>query len=69
MRADLCDAEAARCYAAELAALPLRLRWLPHVAPFAESWTQLGAGPAEAVETAAEALRRLHAALMSEGGA
>jgi ATP-dependent Lhr-like helicase len=69
VRADLCDAEAARCYAAELAALPLRLRWLPHVAPFAESWTQLGAGPAEAVETAAEALRRLHAALMSEGGA
>jgi ATP-dependent Lhr-like helicase len=69
VRADLCDADAARSYAAELAALPLRLRWLPHVSPFVESWTQLDGGPAEAVETAAEALQRLHAALMSEGGA
>jgi ATP-dependent Lhr-like helicase len=69
VRAGLCDAHAARSYAAELAALPLRLRWLPHLSPFVESWTQLDGGPAEAVETAAEALQRLHAALMSEGGA
>jgi ATP-dependent Lhr-like helicase len=69
VRAELCDAEAARAYAAELAALPLRLRWLPHASPFVESWTQLDGGPAESVETAAEALRRLHGALLSEGGA
>ncbi|HZY84788.1 MAG TPA: DEAD/DEAH box helicase [Gemmataceae bacterium] len=69
VRADLCDADAARSYAAEVAALPLRLRWLPHVSPFVESWTQLGRGPAETVETAAEALQRLHAALMREGEA
>src|SRR5581483_10824006 len=50
-------------YAAEVAALPLRLRWLPHVSPFVESWTQLDGGPAEAVETAADALQRLRAAL------
>ncbi len=66
----LCDAAAARAYAAEVATLPLRCRWLPAPSPFAESWTQAAAGAAESAESAAEALQRLHAALMArEGGA
>jgi ATP-dependent Lhr-like helicase len=65
--AELCDLDAASAFIAQLRSQPLRCRWLPRVSPFAESWTQADAGPAEAVETPGEALQRLHAALM--GGA
>jgi ATP-dependent Lhr-like helicase len=65
MREELCDAAAARAYAAEVAALPLRCRWLPAPSPFAESWTQTASGAAESAEAPADALRRLHAALMA----
>jgi ATP-dependent helicase Lhr and Lhr-like helicase len=58
-----CDAAAAGRYARELQHLPLRCRRLTYPSPFAESWTQMGAGPAERVETPAEALLRLHASL------
>jgi ATP-dependent Lhr-like helicase len=63
VREECCDGEAARAFLEELPRKTLRCRWLPCVSPFAESWTQLAAGPAEAVESPAEALQRLHAAL------
>jgi hypothetical protein len=66
--AELCDAAAARAYVQELCRLPLRCRWLAHPSPFAENWTQPDQGPAEAAETPAEALRRLHQALLREEG-
>jgi ATP-dependent Lhr-like helicase len=59
-----CDAAAASRYVRELDHRPLRCRFLSYPSPFVESWTQLAAGPAERVETPAEALRRLHAALL-----
>jgi ATP-dependent Lhr-like helicase len=65
---NLCDAAAARDYAAELGALPLRCRWLPAPSPFAENWSQAAASAAESAETPAEALRRLHAALTAPAG-
>jgi ATP-dependent Lhr-like helicase len=65
VRSDLCDAPTARHYLEELARQPLRCRSLPHPSPFVESWTQMASGPAETVETAAEALRRLHASLFT----
>jgi Lhr-like helicase len=68
VREDLCDAAAARAYAAELTGLPLRCRWLPAPSPFAENWTQSAAGAAESAETPAEALQRLHKALMARAG-
>jgi ATP-dependent Lhr-like helicase len=58
-----CDGAAASRYVRELEHLPLRCRYLSHPSPFVESWTQLTAGAAERVETPAEALLRLHAAL------
>jgi Lhr-like helicase len=64
LRADLCDAEAARRYVEDLALLPIRCRRLSMPSPFVEGWTQTAEGAADPVETAAEALRRLHAALM-----
>jgi ATP-dependent Lhr-like helicase len=67
VRAELCDAAAARAYAEDLAARPLRCRWLPHPSPFAEGWTQSDAGAAESAETPAEALRRLHESLTGRG--
>jgi ATP-dependent Lhr-like helicase len=63
VRADLCDAGAARRFAEDLPRRAVRCRWLPQPSPFAEAWTQPDAGASEAVETAAEALQRLHAAL------
>jgi ATP-dependent Lhr-like helicase len=65
---NLCDAAAARDYAAELAALPLRCRWLPAPSPFAENWSQAAPGAAGSAETPAEALRRLHADLTARPG-
>jgi ATP-dependent Lhr-like helicase len=65
VREGLCDAAAARDYAAGLVRLPLRCRWLPAPSPFAEGWTQAAAGAAESAESPAEALQRLHAALMA----
>jgi Lhr-like helicase len=67
VRSDLCDAGAALRFAEELPRRAVRCRWLPRPSPFAEAWTQPDAGAAETVETAAEALQRLHAALT--GGA
>jgi hypothetical protein len=64
VRRDVCDGPAARAFAEELPRQALRCRRLPHVSPFVEAWGPVAAGPAEAVETPDEALRRLHAALM-----
>ncbi len=64
VRRDVCDGQAAGCFAAELPRWALRCRRLAHVSPFVEAWGPVDAGPAEAVETPDEALRRLHAALM-----
>jgi ATP-dependent Lhr-like helicase len=66
MNTILLDAAAARSYLAELLGRTIRCRRLPHVSPLAESWTQPAAGPVESVETPAEALERLHAALMAD---
>jgi ATP-dependent Lhr-like helicase len=68
VREDLCDAAAALSFVQELQRMPLRCRWLPHVSPFVESWTQAAFGPVEVVETPAEALERLHASLMDHEG-
>ncbi len=67
IRADLCDLEAGRRYAEELARQPIRCRRLSRPSPFAEGWTQAADGPAEPLETPGEVLRRLHEALT--GGA
>jgi ATP-dependent Lhr-like helicase len=67
VRRHVCDGEAALRYAGELPGLIVRCRWLARPSPFVEAWTQPGMGAAEAVETPAEALQRLHASLM--GGA
>jgi ATP-dependent Lhr-like helicase len=69
VRQECCDAEAARHFLGELPRLTLRCRWLPQVSPFVESWTQVVAGPVESVESPADALRRLHAALTGAGDA
>ncbi len=68
IRADLCDLEAARRYAEELARRPIRCRRLSRPSPFAEGWTQAADGPAEPLETPAEVLRQLHAALTGNAG-
>jgi ATP-dependent Lhr-like helicase len=65
---ECCDGGAARAFVEELPRRQLRCRRLPCLSPFVEGWTQLAAGPAETVETPAEALRRLHAALTGAGG-
>ncbi len=68
VRAEVCDAEAARGFADELPRTTIRCRRLPRVSPFVEGWTQVAPGPAEAVASPAEALQRLHAALTGSGG-
>jgi ATP-dependent Lhr-like helicase len=65
---DCCDAATAGRYLEELPRRLLRLRWLAAPSPFAESWTQLAAGPFATAESPEEALRRLHAALTGGGG-
>jgi ATP-dependent Lhr-like helicase len=67
VRADLCDAPAARDYCVGLPGLGVRCRWLGRPSPFVEAWTQPEAEVVTTPESSAEALRRLHAALM-EGG-
>jgi ATP-dependent Lhr-like helicase len=62
----LLDAAAAEAFLEELPAKAIHWRWLNDVAPLAESWTQLAAGPVEAIESSTESLERLHAALMAE---
>src|SRR5262249_8562604 len=62
-----CDAVAARKFLEDLPRWTLRLRRLAAVSPFAAAWTQPAAGPVESVETPAEALERLHAALTGTG--
>jgi ATP-dependent Lhr-like helicase len=64
VRGEACDVEAAQAYARRLPSLAVRCRWLSQPSPFAENWTQLAPGAAEAVETPAEALQRLHARLL-----
>jgi ATP-dependent Lhr-like helicase len=64
VKAEAVDAEAARGYVTALPQLSVRWRWLPQPSPFAESWTQAAPGPVESVETPAEVLRRLQAALL-----
>ncbi len=64
VRSEVCDAADAHAYLRELERLPLRCRRLAYPSPFVESWTQIGAGAAENIETPAEALLRLHASLI-----
>jgi ATP-dependent Lhr-like helicase len=64
LRRDLCDAEQGRAFAAELPRWAVRCRRLARVSPLVEAWGPVEPGPAEGVETPAEALGRLHAALM-----
>ncbi|HZU38837.1 MAG TPA: DEAD/DEAH box helicase [Gemmataceae bacterium] len=63
LRAGLCDADAARQYLEQLPSRPLHWRDLDQPSPFAESWTQMLAGPVGGAETPADALERLHATL------
>jgi hypothetical protein len=67
VRAEVCDAGAARAFLDELPWLRLCCRPLAQPSPFVEAWTQLAAGPVESVESPDEALRRLHAALTGGG--
>lgn len=62
-RSQWCDADAAGRFVREFERLSLRCRCLIYPSPFVESWTQMGAGAAERVETPAETLLRLHATL------
>jgi Lhr-like helicase len=64
---DVCDFAAARAFVEQLPRLAVRCRYLAQPSPFAESWTHLGYGPVETVETSDEALRRLHAELTGHG--
>jgi ATP-dependent Lhr-like helicase len=64
IRETVCDAQAARRFLEDFPGLTLRLRRLQEVSPFARSWTQLALGPVETVTSPAEALQRLHAALL-----
>jgi hypothetical protein len=63
MHEECCDAAAARAFVEELTGWTLRVRRLAQVSPFAQSWTQLAAGPAESIEGPTEALQRLHTLL------
>lgn len=58
-----CDALAARAFLVQLPHGTVRVRHLPRVSPFAESWTQPAAGPVQPVLTPTEALEQLHASL------
>jgi ATP-dependent Lhr-like helicase len=63
VRDENCDATAALTFLHDLERQTVRCRWLAGVSPFAESWTQVAAGPAESAESPVEALERLHAHL------
>jgi ATP-dependent Lhr-like helicase len=60
------DAAAALGYLQDLPRRRLHGRRLPQVSPFAESWTQQHISAVGQVESPADALRRLHAALWEE---
>jgi ATP-dependent Lhr-like helicase len=64
VRAECCDADAARDFVKCLPRTTVRRRVLSRVSPFAESWSQAALGPVEAVETPEEAIRRLHSSLV-----
>jgi ATP-dependent helicase Lhr and Lhr-like helicase len=59
-----CDSAAAGRFVRQFEQLPLHCRRLSYPSPFVESWTQMGTGAAERVETPAETLLRLHASLL-----
>ena len=63
---EVCDTAAARGYLEQLPRLTIRCRWLPRPGPFAEAWTQTTTGVTEPARSPEEALRALHAALLSE---
>jgi ATP-dependent Lhr-like helicase len=64
VRSECSDVTAARTFVEELPRRTLRCRRLARVSPFAEHWTQPLPGPADAVESPAEVLQRLHVALV-----
>jgi ATP-dependent Lhr-like helicase len=64
VRASCLDVPAACAYAEEMPRRLLRCRWLAQVSPFAAGWTQMVVGAVETTSGPAEALERLHAALM-----
>lgn len=66
--AERCDVGAALAFAEALPRRAVKCRRLDRPSPFAENWTQSSPGAAEAAETPADALRRLHAALTGTGG-
>jgi ATP-dependent helicase Lhr and Lhr-like helicase len=68
IRSEWCDVAAAGRFVRQLEHLALHCRRLSCPSPFVESWTQIGAGAAERVETSAETLLRLHASLMEDRG-
>ena len=63
--AETVDAAAGRAFVEDLPRLAIHWRWLPHVSPFAESWTQAVIGPVESAESPVEVLQRLQAALLN----
>jgi ATP-dependent Lhr-like helicase len=69
VRAELCDAGAAEQYAVGLPGLAIRCRSLRQPSPFAAAWTQPDAGELPVIQTAADALQRLHAELTGGGDA
>jgi ATP-dependent Lhr-like helicase len=64
---EVIDSATAKAYLEQLPRRTLRWRSLPGPSPLAEGWTQVVTGPVEITESAEEALKRLHAALMGEG--
>jgi ATP-dependent Lhr-like helicase len=64
VREEGCDAPAAFAFARGLCRRELRCRWLAEMSPFAWGWTQMASGPVEESDDPAEAIRRLHAALV-----
>jgi len=60
---EVCDSAMARQYAARLAEVTVRCRWLSAPSPFARAWTQEMLGAVESPGSPAEALQRLHAQL------
>ncbi len=68
VRAEWCDVRTAREYLDRLPGLAVRCRWLAQVSPFASNWTQAEVGEPERLESPAESLQRLHAALLGLDG-
>src|SRR5262249_53514688 len=64
MREEVCDLPAALTFAREVANWSLHCRVLPAISPFAESWTQVAAGPLESCETPSEVLMRYQESLL-----